>query len=140
MARARRLVGDLVATLIALPGQLRARLSGIERQRDADGGGASAAATSATGTTTVRSETEERFDIHEAWRWFTQQVPVRNPGATTPGEYARNGIDRGFPAEAVYTLTNAFRRVTYSYESADEELSDTAEDAYRRLRERGGDE
>jgi hypothetical protein len=95
----------------------------------------------ATATAATASSTEDdAFDVREAWAWFVQQVPVRNPEATTPGEYARRGIERGFPADAVRTLTRAFRQSTYSRRGPDESMTQAARDAYRRLRGDGGEE
>jgi len=74
--------------------------------------------------------------VREAWARLTAAVPVSNPEATTPGEYARRAIDIGLPAEPVRRLTALFRRVEYGGEPGRGHL-DTARRAWDRIR--GGD-
>jgi hypothetical protein len=51
--------------------------------------------------------------VAEAWERMAERVPVRNPAATTPLEYARAAIDAGLPEGPVRRLTDLFRRVRY---------------------------
>ena len=68
-----------------------------------------------TGRETVPPEPEERGppSIEEAWESMTERLPVRRRRTTTPAEYARVAMKRGYPADAVRQLTDAFREVRY---------------------------
>lgn len=77
--------------------------------------------------------------LTEAWEEMIDLVPVANPSATTPGEYARKAIDIGLPAEPVRRLTALFRSVTYGGAEATGSRTEAARDALDRLR-RGGDD
>jgi hypothetical protein len=143
-ARLHALWRGLLTYIGALPDRVRAGAARARARVDgsADGSGTTAStapAAAAAGTDQGQGD-DDAFDVREAWAWFVQQVPVRNPGATTPGEYARRGIERGFPADAVRTLTRAFRETTYSRGEPDERTAQAARDAYRRLREDGGED
>ncbi|WP_423746262.1 DUF4129 domain-containing protein (plasmid) [Haladaptatus sp. SPP-AMP-3] len=69
----------------------------------------------ATNGGTAPAEPEERGppSIEEAWESMTEHLPVRRRRTTTPGEYAREAIQRGYPADAVRQLTDTFREVRY---------------------------
>lgn len=69
--------------------------------------------------------------IREAWTRLTDAVPVDNPTATTPGEYAREAIAAGFPAGPVWRLTEVFRAVTYGGESPSTGRTEAAREALR---------
>ncbi|WP_227739013.1 transglutaminase TgpA family protein [Halorientalis pallida] len=86
------------------------------------------------GTAVTTSEDDGRIDIQQAWRELTARVQVSNPQATTPVQYGERAIDRGFPADAVETLTELYRKAEYSYwdpTTADERQ---ARDALQRIR------
>ncbi|WP_424003718.1 DUF4129 domain-containing protein [Haloarcula salina] len=98
------------------------------------------------GPSTERAETDEddgldvdSLSVRDAWAAMTERVPVSNPAATTPGEYARAAIERGLPAEPVRRLTDLFRDVEYGGRSQSEDRTAAARDAVERLL-RGGDE
>jgi hypothetical protein len=86
------------------------------------------------GTAATTSSDDGRIDIQQAWRELTARVHVSNPQATTPVQYGERAIDRGFPADAVETLTELYRKAEYSYwdpTTADEQQ---ARDALQRIR------
>ena len=51
--------------------------------------------------------------VADAWRAMVALVPVSNPEATTPAEYARRAVAVGLPAGPVNRLTALFREVRY---------------------------
>ncbi|MDS0277060.1 DUF4129 domain-containing protein [Halomicroarcula sp. S1AR25-4] len=67
--------------------------------------------------------------IREAWERLTDAVPVDNPTATTPGEYARRATDVGLPEGPVWRLTELFRAITYGGESPSAGRTEAARDA-----------
>ena len=84
--------------------------------------------------------------VREAWARFPGYVPgVGRVETRTPGELARAAVAAGRPAEAVETLTGAFRRVRYAG-GVDDETRTAALSAFDQLRdddsgnETGGDE
>ncbi|MBX0321542.1 DUF4129 domain-containing protein [Halomicroarcula sp. F13] len=84
-------------------------------------------------------EDSSPLTIREAWERLTDAVPVDNPTATTPGEYAREAIAAGLPAGPVWRLTEVFRAVTYGGESPSTGRAEAARDALRDVFG-GGDE
>ncbi|EFW92997.1 hypothetical protein ZOD2009_06559 [Haladaptatus paucihalophilus DX253] len=101
-------IGSVGSGLFSIPKTLsRPTLSGRS-------GGKSESRT-ATNEGTAPAEPEERGppSIEEAWESMTEHLPVRRRRTTTPGEYAREAIQRGYPADAVRQLTAAFREVRY---------------------------
>lgn len=66
-------------------------------------------------------EDEPVPSVIAAWEAMASLVPVRNPDATTPAEYARRAIDAGLPAEPVRRLTALFREVRYGGRPESEE-------------------
>nr|WP_255666305.1 DUF4129 domain-containing protein [Haladaptatus sp. DYF46] len=44
---------------------------------------------------------------------MTEHLSVRRRRTRTPAEYAREATERGYPADAVRQLTDAFREVRY---------------------------
>lgn len=57
--------------------------------------------------------TEPAASVLDAWRSMADRVPVRNPEATTPVEYARKATAIGLPEGPVARLTDLFREVRY---------------------------
>lgn len=84
-------------------------------------------------------DSESDPTIREAWAAMVALVPVSNPEATTPGEYARRAIDRGLPAGPVRRLTEIVRRVEYGDEPATATLTEAARDALDSI-QRGGED
>ncbi|WP_135854311.1 DUF4129 domain-containing protein [Halorussus salinus] len=72
--------------------------------------------------------------VEEAWEAMRERVPVRNRRARTPGEVARAAARRGYPADAVRRLTEAFREVRYGDLPRDARTDD-ARSALDRLRD-----
>jgi hypothetical protein len=77
--------------------------------------------------------------LREAWESMIDLVPVRNPAATTPGEYARKAIDIGLPAAPVQRLTELFRATEYGGADTTASRTEAARDALDRIR-KGGDD
>lgn len=77
--------------------------------------------------------------IQEAWQRLTAAIPVANPAATTPGEYARKAVDIGLPEAPVRRLTDLFRAVQYGGQSASTTRTEAARDALSSIFD-GGDE
>lgn len=77
--------------------------------------------------------------VREAWVTMTDLLPVERDAATTPAEFARAAVERGFPAGPVGRLTRAFEDVVYGGQDPEERTS-TARDALGRLRDRLGGE
>ncbi|MGA9400509.1 DUF4129 domain-containing protein [Haladaptatus sp.] len=89
---------------------------------------------------TAPPEPEERGppSIEEAWESMIERLPVRRRRTTTPAEYARVAMNRGYPADAVRQLTDAFREVRYGRFPASgkrTKLARTAIDRIERFRE-----
>ncbi|MBV0900966.1 DUF4129 domain-containing protein [Haloarcula salina] len=95
--------------------------------------------TEPAGTTDDGGLDVDSLSVRDAWAAMTERVPVSNPSATTPGEYARAAIERGLPAEPVLRLTDLFRDVEYGGRSENEGRTAAARAAVERLL-RGGDE
>lgn len=76
------------------------------------------AATTATEPTPAPSDDgpDGPDTVREAWARFPAQVPgvAGRVETRTPGELARQAVAAGLPADAVDTLTAAFRRVRYA--------------------------
>lgn len=73
--------------------------------------------------------------VREAWARFPEYVPgVGRVQTRTPGELARAAVAAGRPAEAVETLTGAFRRVRYAG-GVDDETRTAALSAFDQLRD-----
>ncbi|MFC7077321.1 DUF4129 domain-containing protein [Haloarcula halophila] len=77
--------------------------------------------------------------LREAWEAMVELVPVQNPAATTPGEYARTAIDIGLPAAPVRRLTELFRAIEYGGADTTSSRTEAARDALDQIR-KGGDE
>lgn len=76
--------------------------------------------------------------IEEAWESMIERLPVRRRRTTTPAEYARVAMNRGYPADAVRQLTDAFREVRYGRFPASgkrTKVARTAIDRIERFRE-----
>nr|WP_254282858.1 DUF4129 domain-containing protein [Halomicroarcula limicola] len=96
----------------------------------------------ATTETSADAETPDEPSpptIQEAWQRLTAVIPVANPAATTPGEYARKAVDIGLPEGPVQRLTDLFRAVQYGGRSASTTRTEAARDALSSIFE-GGDE
>ncbi|MFC6973992.1 DUF4129 domain-containing protein [Halomicroarcula sp. GCM10025709] len=92
-----------------------------------------------TGPTAAAGREPEPPSLREAWESMVDLVPVRNPAATTPGEYARKAIDIGLPAAPVRRLTELFRAIEYGGADATSSRTEAARDALDHIR-KGGDE
>ncbi|MDS0222173.1 DUF4129 domain-containing protein [Haloarcula sp. S1AR25-5A] len=95
-------------------------------------------------TPTASTETDDGPDIdslsvQDAWALLAERVSVPDPETATPGEYARQAIDSGLPAEPVRRLTVRFREVTYGGQSPTAERTESARDALRQLLGGGDD-
>jgi hypothetical protein len=70
---------------------------------------------------------------------MVELLPVSRSPSTTPTEFARRAVDRGFPAAPIARLTRAFEDVVYGGYSPGERAA-AARDALASLRDRlGGD-
>ncbi|EMA01084.1 protein of unknown function [Haloarcula vallismortis] len=81
----------------------------------------------------------DSLSIQEAWGLLADRVSVSDPETATPGEYARQAIDSGLPAEPVRQLTTLFREVEYGGRSATGERTESAQAALRHLLDGGDD-
>jgi len=126
-------VGSVVAGAIALLRRLFRPLGLAEERETASGGGTGA---SAAGATADEDVSESWRSLRAVWREFVRLVSPRGRRTKTPGDIARSAVERGFPDEPVYRLTNAFRRSEYADESADEGNLSAARRALERLRDR----
>ncbi|WP_254274035.1 DUF4129 domain-containing protein [Haloarcula marina] len=79
------------------------------------------------------------LSVREAWERLVGAVPVSNPDATTPGEYARRAVDSGLPAGPVWRLTDLFRAVAYGGASETNDRITAARDAIEGIFDRGDD-
>lgn len=70
-----------------------------------------------------------------AWETLVASVPVQNPEATTPAEYARKAVSLGFPETPVRRLTGLFREVRYGGRRESEERVTVARRAIDAIRE-----
>ncbi len=101
-------IGSVGSGLFSIPGSLsRPTLSGRSKGRSGS--------RTATNEGTAAAEPEERGppSIEEAWESMTRHLSVGRRRTTTPAEYAREAMERGYPADAVRQLTDAFREVRY---------------------------
>lgn len=136
----RKLIRYLSAVGRRLLGALRGLFGGLDRsghgEAAADRGGGSNEAV--VGTADVREPeqggSEAAFDISAAWSWLAAQTTTAGAGARTPDEIARDAIDAGYPAEAVQTLLDAFRDVTYGKYPSTPDRREAARHAYEQLR------
>ncbi len=120
-------IGSVGKGLFSIP-------STLSRPTFGRSGGKSTQRATTSGTTTV-PEPEERGppSIEEAWESMTDHLPVRRRPTTTPAEYARVAMNRGYPAEAVRQLTNAFREVRYGSLPASEKRTKLARAAFDKI-------
>ncbi|MFB6223022.1 MAG: DUF4129 domain-containing protein [Haloarcula sp.] len=77
--------------------------------------------------------TIDALSIQEAWTMMTERVSVSDPETATPGEYARQAIDSGLPAEPVRRLTVLFREIKYGGKSPSADRTESARDALKQL-------
>jgi transglutaminase-like putative cysteine protease len=83
---------------------------------------------------------DRRLTVRRAWQAMLAEAGLRRREHRTPGELARSAVDRGYPADAVGTLTDAFREVEYGrYEPSGGRL-DRARRALERIRSFGADD
>jgi len=97
--------------------------------------------TSSSGTAATPSPDDDGprppATVREAWSRFPGYVPgVGRVETRTPGELARSAVAAGLPADAVETLTDAFRRVRYAGGVGDDTRT-AALSAFARLDESG---
>jgi transglutaminase-like putative cysteine protease len=100
---------------------------------DADGGPGTSAATARGGTSTG-DETGATPTLRTFWREFVALVAPPSATTRTPGEIARYAVDRGLPADAVETLTEAYRDAEYGRLTPDEGRLERVREAVDRLR------
>lgn len=77
---------------------------------------------------------EPPASVREAWERLQADLGVTGADGRTPGQIARGAISRGMPADAVRSLTRAFREVRYGGRPDDGERVATAREAYERIR------
>ncbi|MFB6092077.1 MAG: DUF4129 domain-containing protein [Haloquadratum sp.] len=70
--------------------------------------------------------------IRRAFEALLRRVPGRT-ATLTPTEIGRRAVDRGLPADAVWTITDTFRAVTYGGRDPDA-LADEVREAVERIR------
>ncbi len=95
--------------------------------------------TSSTGAGTTGGE-RSPVSLYTLWRTFARWVVPGRWQRRTPGEIARAAVDRGFPAEPVAGLTEAFREVEYGQRPESENRLDRAQTAFEALRTSRQDE
>ncbi|WP_415382718.1 DUF4129 domain-containing protein [Halosimplex sp. TS25] len=67
--------------------------------------------------------------VEGAWEAFAAPLPVEDPEARTPGEFARLAVEHGDPRGPVRRLTRAFRDVRYGGRPPSGDLTRSAIDA-----------
>jgi transglutaminase-like putative cysteine protease len=100
---------------------------------DADGGPETTAAT-ARGGGGAGEKSDATPTLRKFWREFVALVAPPSATTRTPGEIARYAVDRGLPADAVETLTEAYRDAEYGRLAPDERRLARVREAVDRLR------
>lgn len=72
-------------------------------------------------------------EVYRAWREMTRYLDVKEPEASTPGEFADAAVETGMRPDDVYELTRLFEEVRYGGESPTEERERRAVEALRRI-------
>jgi hypothetical protein len=87
------------------------------------------------------SVTAAREQIRRAWADLADRVAPRRE-TMTPGEIARIAVERGYPADAVDSVTDAMRAVEYGERDPDSYLERvrTAAERLRAPADDGGDD
>lgn len=127
--------GSLLSGPGLLPSLLSLRSGAKGESPDAD-------ARAAAGLDPARGDgTDESLSsVEDAWEAFVDPLPVSDPDATTPGEFARVAVDHGDPPTPVERLTSLFRRVRYGGDDSTDERTRAAADAVGEIRDhREGD-
>lgn len=75
------------------------------------------------------------LSITEAWDRMTDELRVRNQRTRTPAEIADAAIERGWPAEPVSRLTDAFQEIRYGGREETAGRTESARSALDTLRE-----
>lgn len=121
-------LGGAISTLIGGTGQ---------RRTDDEATTTDARETAETVPESPTDVTEDTgpLSVAEAWGEMADRLGVRNRDAKTPTELASAAIERGWPAEAVEQLTNAFREVRYGNRDPEGERLAVARRAHQRLQE-----
>lgn len=90
----------------------------------------------------VDAETDEDRGprtVTEAWVTMVDVLPMARSPSTTPREFARQAVDKGFPKRPIALVTRAFEDVVYGGYEPGERVT-AARDALASLRDRlGGD-
>ncbi|MFC7195684.1 DUF4129 domain-containing protein [Halosimplex aquaticum] len=99
----------------------------------------------ARSATAIEPESDDEVPIRtveDAWEAFADPLPVEDPEARTPGEFARLAVERGDPTEAVRRLTRVFRDVRYGGRPPSDDRTRSAVEAVSDIladRDREGD-
>jgi hypothetical protein len=80
-------------------------------------------------------ETGDDLDnaVYRAWREMVADLPVSNPEASTPADFADAAVEAGMDAEDVAEVTGLFEAVRYGDRPVTEARAERATDALRRL-------
>lgn len=92
----------------------------------------------AAGRAADRIEDAEGYqnEVYRAWSEMTALLDLPNTESATPGDFAREAIERGMRKEDVRDLTRLFEQVRYGNRPATEEREEAAVSLLRRIEER----
>ncbi|WP_164471655.1 DUF4129 domain-containing protein [Halosimplex salinum] len=124
---------DGLSGLFALPDGPLFSVSGVFSGLHAGGSGGATGDSPAMDARSASAVDPERGDdgvvirtVEDAWEAFAEPLPVADPEARTPGEFARVAIERGDPAGPVRRLRDVFRDVRYGGLPATEDRTRSA--------------
>ncbi|MFC7172719.1 DUF4129 domain-containing protein [Haloplanus litoreus] len=104
------------------------------RRSDASDGGGESAPAGRVGGSEADCASGASPTLREFWREFVALVAPPAATTRTPGEIARYAVERGLPADAVETLTEAYRDAEYGRLAPDEGRLARVREAVDRLR------
>lgn len=128
-----------VAVIIRATGDQRAGLEDRDGTEEPPSSAATAVA-AAAGRAADRIEADTDNAVYRAWREMTADLPVANPDASTPAEFADAAVEAGMDPDDVAKLTELFEAVRYGDRPVTEARAERATAALRRIERTDGDE
>lgn len=88
----------------------------------------------------IEADTDVDNAVYRAWREMTADLPVANPDASTPAEFADAAVEAGMDPDDVAELTELFETVRYGDRPVTETRAERATAALRRIERTYGEE
>ena len=123
-----------VAVIVRATGDQRTTLA-TSTPSDAPETAERAAVAAAAGRAAEAIEAGDDLDnaVYRAWREMVADLPVANPEASTPADFADAAVEAGMDADDVAEVTALFEAVRYGDRPVTETRAERATDALRRL-------